>query len=135
MCDMKNKFILKGRLDSQQKSRLAKLMNMLYSPSELAEEIGFDRRQIYRVYLPLGCPHTRNKNNRVWINGIDFKNWILAIYKKKELAKDEAFCLSCKKQVKIKNPIQENKNGLIFYVCECPHCGRRIAKIITREKK
>ena len=132
---MANEIILKGRLDGKQRNRLGNLMNMMYSPSELAEEIGFERRQVYRVYIPLGCPHERDRHNHIWINGIDFKNWVLDLYKKKELSKGEAFCLTCKKPVMIKNPIEKKKNGLIFIICECQNCGRKLSKIITRVKR
>jgi hypothetical protein len=60
-------------------------MNMMYSPSELADEIGFDRRKVYRIYIQLGCPHEKDNRNHIWINGVDFRNWILDIYRKREL--------------------------------------------------
>jgi len=132
---MANEIILKGRLDGKQRNRLGNLMNMMYSPSELAKEIGFERRQVYRVYIPLGCPHERDQHNHIWINGIDFKNWVLDLYKKKELSKDETFCLTCKKPVMIKNPIKKKKNGLVFLISLCPNCGRKLSKIITRVKR
>jgi hypothetical protein len=36
-------------------------LNMAYTPAELAKEIGFTRRQVYRVYEPLGCPFERDE--------------------------------------------------------------------------
>ena len=90
MKEKQEEIILKGRLNGSQRNRLAKLMNMMYSPSELADEVGFERRQVYRVYIPLGCPHDRDKHNRIWINGIDFRNWVMDLYRKKELSIKEA---------------------------------------------
>ena len=34
------KIIIKGRLNGKQKKKLVNLMNMMYSPSEIANEIG-----------------------------------------------------------------------------------------------
>jgi len=135
MKEKQEEIILKGRLNGSQRNRLAKLMNMMYSPSELADEVGFERRQVYRVYIPLGCPHDRDKHNRIWINGIDFRNWVMDLYRKKELSIKEAFCLTCKKPVKIYNPVEKMKNGLVFLVCACPLCGRKKSKIVSRVKK
>jgi len=66
---------LKGRLNGSQRMRLIKLLDMLYKPSELAEEVGFTRRQVYRVYIPSGCPHTRDEKRYIWINGKAFREW------------------------------------------------------------
>ena len=88
------KMELRGRLTGQQKTRLQNLFNMMYKPSELAEEIGISKRQFYRVYIPLGLPVERDSRNHVWINGMVFKDWIQEYYKKVKLKKTEAFCLT-----------------------------------------
>lgn len=127
--------ILKGRLNGGQRMRLAKLLNMLYMPSELAEEIGFSTRQIYRVYIPAGCPHERDTRKHIWINGVDFAAWYEATYPKQTLGKDEAFCLTCKKAVKMKNPEEKKKGKLLYWVCDCPNCGRKLSRIFDKEKR
>jgi hypothetical protein len=124
-----------GRLDGSQKNRLAKLLNMLYKPSELAEEIGFTVRQVTRVYIPAGCPHTRDEHNRIWINGKEFREWVTEAYKKRELGQNQAFCLSCKQAVKMVNPERYQEGRLFYYLCDCPNCGRKLARIITRGKR
>ena len=86
--------ILKGRLDGTQRNKLARLLNMMYRPKELADEIGFETRQVYRVYIPLGLPHERDDLQHIWINGIAFKNWGREIYKKQKLNNNQACCLS-----------------------------------------
>ena len=131
---MTKEIILKGRLDGNQRNRLVRLLNMLYSPKELANEIGFTKRQVYRVYIPLGCPHEKDSTGRLWINGLTFKDWINDLYQKRNLKLNEAFCLTCKKTVKMISPERKQKDGLFYYLCNCPNCGRRIAKIITRGK-
>lgn len=66
---------MRGRLKGFQRMRLRKLLDMMYLPSELAEEIGFHVQQVYRVYVPLGCPHDRDAKNHLWINGKAFAEW------------------------------------------------------------
>jgi hypothetical protein len=107
---------------------------MLYSPSELSRAIGFEVRQIYRVYLPLGCPYKKDSFGRYWINGQEFRFWINDIYKKRELKPNEAFCLTCKKPKKMVSPERHQQGRLFYYLCVCPNCGRKISRIITRGK-
>jgi uncharacterized protein with PIN domain len=127
--------LLKGRLDSKQRNRLTRLLDMMYTPSELAEEVGFYRRQVYRVYIPAGCPQERDLNKRIWINGKAFREWALQIYKKVELTFDETFCLTCRRAVKIINPERKKEGRLVYDVSICPECGRKLAKIIDKEKR
>ena len=107
---------------------------MLYMPSELALEIGFTTRQVSRVYVPLGCPCVRDEKKHIWINGSVFADWYEATYPKFTLQKDEAFCLTCKKAVKMENPLKQKKGRLSYWVCNCRNCGRRLARIIDRDK-
>lgn len=129
-----DEIILKGRLDGNQRNRLVRLLDMMYSPSELANEIGFDVRQVYRVYIPLGCPHEKDSKGRHWINGILFRKWVGEIYQKRELKINEAFCLTCKKPVRMVDPVRLQEGKLFYYLCKCPDCGRKLARIITRGK-
>lgn len=132
---MEEEIILKGRLNGRQRNRFNRLLNMMYKPSELAEEIGFSTRQIYRVYIPYGCPHDRDQRNHLWINGKDIKNWYEEIYPRNKLRKDQVFCLTCKKPVEISNPVTKQKNKVIFISCSCPNCERKLVKIIGNTKK
>lgn len=135
MTDDQSVILLKGRLDGNQRNRLARLLDMLYSPSELATEIGFSVRQVYRVYVPAGCPHNKDDKRRLWINGKEFREWVKEVYKKQVLAPNEAFCLSCKRPVKMKDAKRKQEGRLFYYLCTCPHCGRKLARIITRGKR
>lgn len=130
-----DEIILKGRLDGNQRNRLIRLLDMLYSPGELANEIGFEVRQVYRVYIPLGCPHEKDPTGRLWINGEDFRNWVKELYQKRNLGPNEAFCLTCKKSIKMISPEKFQKGRLFYYLCYCPNCGRKLARIITRGKR
>ncbi len=134
MANGSDEIILRGRLNGNQKNRLVKLLDMMYSPSELADEIGFTKRQVYRVYILLGCPHIQDENRHLWINGKSFREWVKIIYKKQELKTNEAFCLTCKKAVPMVNKTRKQKNRLFYYQCTCTNCGRILNRIITRGK-
>lgn len=124
---------LAGRLSGSQRMKLQNLLDMLYKPSELAEEIGFTVRQVYRVYIPLGCP-CDHAPGPVWINGKVFAEWYEATYPKQKLLEDEAFCLTCKKAVKMVQPVKNKKGRLSYWVCNCFACGRKISRIIYKDK-
>jgi len=126
------KMELRGRLDGRQRNRLKGLLHMHYTPRELAEELGIEKQQVYRVYLPLDCPHERDSRGHIWIDGTAFCEWYQQHYPKVELAADEAFCLTCKQPVKMAKPERLEKNGLIFFECSCPVCGRKLARIIGK---
>ena len=128
--------LLQGKLNGAQKNRMRKLFDMMYRPSELAEEIGFDVRQIYRVYIPNGLPHERDDQRHIWINGLAFKNWIDDTYKKVRLKPDQGYCRKCNKAVKlVSTEIKTTKSGDTDYLLgECPYCGRRIPRIIENRR-
>ena len=125
--------ILKGRLSGSQRMRFGKLLDMLYTPSELSSEIGFLHRQVYRVYIPLGCPSVRVEKN-IFINGKAFSEWYEATYPKQTLLQDEAFCLTCKKSVKIVDAVAHKKGRLSYWVFNCFFCGRKISRIVDKER-
>jgi predicted RNA-binding Zn-ribbon protein involved in translation (DUF1610 family) len=105
---------------------------MLYTPSELAHEIGITTRQIYRVYIPLGLPCTRSKG-RIFITGLDFANWYEATYPRVSLEANQGFCLTCKKAVTAQK-LQKRVSGRLSYILfPCPSCGRSISRIIERK--
>lgn len=125
---------LRGRLNGAQRLRLGSLLNMMYRPSELAEEIGFSKRQVYKVYVPLGCPHERDKHNHIWINGEAFCRWYEETYPKVNMGDNEAFCLTCKQPVEMVEPEEQRKGGMVYLVSACPDCGRRLARIVRSGK-
>jgi hypothetical protein len=108
---------------------------MLYMPSELAEEIGLSKRQVYRVYIPFGCPHERDKRKYLWINGKAFREWYEATYPRVNLSDGEGFCLSCKKPVQLEKPKKKKKGTLLYWIGFCPKCGRKIPRIIENNKR
>lgn len=129
-----SEIILKGRLDGLQRNRLKSLFDMMYSPKELAEEIGINKDQIYYVYVPLGCPSERDERNHILINGKAFAEWYGKVYVKIRLKPNETFCLTCKKAVEIFKPKKKIKVNLVYVLSICPNCGRNLTKI-TSEKR
>jgi hypothetical protein len=130
-----NKVILKGRLDGKQRNLLKGLYDMSYKPSELAEELQVNLNQIYRVYLPLGCPRERDVFRHITINGEQFRKWYLENYKKATLKENESFCKTCQKPVNIVNGTTLKKKRMIYIISDCPECGRKLSKIIECSNK
>jgi hypothetical protein len=126
--------ILKGRLDGKQRNKLKGLLDMHYTPKELAEEIGVNKEQVYNVYIPLGCPAERDQSKHVFINGKAFAEWYKNTYAKNPLKQDETFCRTCKRGVKISNPEQKQKKGLIYILSICPNCGRKLTRILSEKR-
>jgi hypothetical protein len=122
--------ILAGRLDGRQRNRLKRLLDMEYKPSELAQELGINLDQIYLVYIKLGCPHKRDGKRYIQINGKEFQSWYLEKYQKAKVKRDETFCKTCRKPVKIVDGVTRKKGGLTYIVSSCPNCGRKLSKII-----
>lgn len=131
----KAEIILRGRLDGKQRNRLKGLLDMLYSPKELAEELDVTIDQVYRVYIPGGCPHERTERNHILINGKQFKTWFEEVYRKIHLGNGEAFCLTCRKAVKVNDPERKQQGRLIYDLCNCPNCGRRLTRIIDHKRR
>ena len=124
---------LAGRLSGIQRLKSWELLDMMYTPSELALEIGITTRQIYRVYIPLGVPAVKVRG-RLFINGEVFSKWYEAVYQKESLRQNQAFCLTCKKAVIMQNVEEHKKGRLSYWLCDCSECGRRLARIITRDR-
>jgi hypothetical protein len=128
-------FLQRGRLKKQQLLNLSKLLDMLYTPAELAEIVGFTRRQVYRVYMHMECPHIYDETHHLWINGAEFREWIHKTYSKTKLAPDETFCLTCKTAVQIIAPEKKISGDITYILSNCPVCGRRLTRIIEKKRK
>lgn len=133
MTDDNPKWVSRGRLSGAKRGRLGRLLDMMYKPHELAEEIGFSVKQFYRVYFQMGCPSVNDETGHRWVNGKAFREWFNQTYKKITIADGEAFCLTCKKGVPIVDPVKERKGRAIYLLSDCPYCGRRrLARIVHK---
>jgi hypothetical protein len=122
---------MRGRLKGQQIHNLSKLLDMLYTPAELAEIIGFARRQVYRVYEHLGMPFVRDETGHIWINGVEFREWYLETYKKVSLGPNETYCRTCQRAVPIEDPQTLAKGGMVSLQSTCPNCGRKLSRFLN----
>lgn len=126
---------MQGKLNGQQRHKLRRLLHMKYTLNELAEELGINKRQFYFIYLPLGCPHERDSRQHYWIVGTEFRDWYEETYKPRKLAKNEAYCVSCKKPVPMVNPQENSKEGLSYLISRCSGCGNKVAKILRQKRR
>ena len=125
----------RGRLKDHQRRHLARLLNKIYTPIELATEIDIKRPQIYRVYRHLGMPCEIDATGHVLINGAKFREWYIATYAKAEVGPNQTFCLTCFKPVYIVDPQRREKEGMVFIQSQCPECGRNISKFVANHRR
>ena len=121
--------------------KLARLLDMLYKPAEIAKELDVTYDTVMRSYVPAGCPVTRDDTGHIWIHGLTFAKWAreqIAARKKRngeKLPADLAYCFGCKKRVKF--PLNPKKiipvnRFLEMMQAPCPICGKKVNK--TRGK-
>ena len=104
---------------------------MKYKPSELAEIIGGNVLQIYRTYIPAGCPHERDENGHIWIVGTEFRDWMLAMRREQAAAKrttlkpGQVYCMVCEKAVTMEGPFTIKPAGVHMELVQgtCAECG------------
>jgi hypothetical protein len=112
--------------------RLGRLLDMLYRPAEIAEEIGVTSDTVYRSYLPAGCPYTRDRSGDFWIHGPAFVAWARATITQKRtrrqgLPDGMAWCLKCNQPVELVEPsVRPLNRYLELLTGRCPHCGTAI---------
>jgi hypothetical protein len=112
--------------------RLQRLMDMLYRPAEIAEEIGVTPDTVYRSYIPAGLPHTRDAGGEVWIHGPSFADWARATIcrqrsDRKPLPDGYAWCIRCKAPVPLVNPKRRAVNHVLdLLTSRCPHCSTTV---------
>ena len=107
--------------------RVSGLLPMLYTPAEIADELGIPNRTLYD-WIKTGAPHQRDGSGHIWINGVQFYAWVDQTRKKKgekrKLASNEAYCLRCNSKVHLIDPIRQHIKGRLYLVKGiCPQCG------------
>lgn len=110
---------------------LPRLMDMMYKPSEIAEEIGVTTEVITRSYLPDGCPFERDKKGNLWIHGLSFAAWMRAVNDRQRhlgtLADGEAWCIKCQAAVPLVRPRMRHQGRYTkIYQGKCERCGSKI---------
>ncbi len=92
-------------LTQPQRERARGLLNMYYTPAELAEELGLsDRSYIYHTLAKHGLPMTKDEAGHVWIRGTDVLPWYIDYCKKlkRKVEPDQVYCMRCKQSRPIK---------------------------------
>jgi hypothetical protein len=118
--------------------KLGRLLDMLYKPSEIAEEIGVIPDTVYRSYLPAGAPHVRDEHGGVWIHGLAFASWARETIAQKRskrtgLPDGHAWCLKCNQAVPLTNPrIKPVNRYLELLQAPCPVCDRTVNRARAR---
>ena len=115
-------------------SRLPRLLNILYKPSELAEELGIPVEWIYRAYIPAGAPHKLDAAGRIWIPGRVFADWARTYLASDSRGKppepmpdNYAYCLHCRMPVPIQNSRSQPHHYQVVQITgRCPQCGARV---------
>ncbi len=104
------------------------LLPMLYTPSELADELGLTAPAI-RDWLDRGLPHQRDERGRLWINGTDFAAWLERARRtgrSRALAEGEAYCVKCRRPVKPADPVCRVNGKAAVLFGYCPQCGTAV---------
>ena len=117
-------------------SRVAKLranglLDMYYAPTELAEELGTDRWEIYRKFK-LGLPFVQDKRGDLWIHGPEVARWIRSYEsrwratERRPLGPGEAYCLRCRRIVQMLNPVRTRQGKFTTLAGTCAVCGGKV---------
>ncbi len=123
-------------LPREAKLRAVGLLDMLYAPSELADELEIEKRIVYEKLIPAGLPHSKDDAGHVWIHGHTAAQWIRANGKprKTPLAEGEVYCLRCRQVVPLVNPrrVKDKTLNLVLLKSSCPTCGATVNKGVKR---
>lgn len=119
--------------------RLGRLLDMLYRPAEIAEEIGVSPDTICRSYIPAGMPYNRDGKGNIWIHGPAFVAWAKETAAKKKadrkgLPDGQAWCMRCNQPVPMIEPTVRSFNRTVELLqSHCPHCGTLVNRGRARQ--
>lgn len=112
-----------------------KLLDMLYTPSELSEVLEVSKEYIYQTFIyKSALPFTKDKTGHVFVNGMDVYKWIDSLYTERKIkhsnhmAENEFYCLKCKKRQITDVYNVSIENGQNVKIANCPICGTRLRK-------
>ena len=119
----------KGPLLSREaKLRANSLLDMLYTPSEMAEELGVEQRSIYSRLIPAGLPHRRDpQTGYIWLHGPEITRWARQLNRKRsKLSENEAYCLKCRRGVSLVDAKRITRGRFRMLQATCPNCGSKV---------
>lgn len=128
------------RLNRSKAAALERLLNMLYKPAELAEELGVSHDTVYRSYIPAGAPVVLDAGGKVWINGRQFAQWAREYLtttrrgkSKPPMPAGHAYCVRCNRVVMVQSPKtrpHSRRANVVQLSGSCPECGGKIHRFI-----
>lgn len=114
-------------LTKSNKLRAPALLNMLYKPSELAEELDMKKRHIYARLIPAGMPFREDESGRFWMHGPEVACWIREMsVRLPVLAEDEGFCVRCQLAVPQTDCTYVRCGRFTHRQSICPECGAKV---------
>ena len=114
-------------LPSAARIRANALLDMLYSPSDLAEELRIDVRAIYEKLIPAGMPYTKDIAGHLWLHGPEVACWVRKLKSgHRPLRDDEVYCLRCRAAVPLVKPKRVIQNSFAMLKAKCPRCGAKV---------
>lgn len=128
------------RLNRAKAAALERLLDMLYKPAELADELGVSHDVVYRSYIPAGAPVSLDQGGKVWINGRQFSQWARDYLTttrrglpKPPMPPGHAYCLRCNQVVQAQFPQlrpHSRRNNVAQLTGVCPLCGGKIFRFV-----
>jgi ribosomal protein S27AE len=111
------------------------LLDMLYTPDDLADDLGIDQRLVYVRLIPAGLPHTKDKSGHIWIHGLEASQWITNLFKGKHFAlgENQAYCLKCGKAVTMLDPKLWKAGKMTLLKGTCPDCGTTVNRGVKQK--
>ncbi len=105
------------------------LLPMLYTLSELEEELGVPARTLHD-WLDRGMPHQRDARFHIWIDGRQLAIWVQTVRaarsQRSRLNQDEAYCFRCHKPAKLVVSAVQPQGKQALLQGSCPECGTSI---------
>ncbi len=129
------------RLSRGKVIKLDRLLNMLYKPGEIAEELGVSVETVYRSYIPAGAPVIREAGI-IWINGEAFRKWAadtIATTRrgkiKREMTAGQGYCVHCNQVVdmmEIRIRPHSKRTTVVQVSGRCPTCGGKVNRLARK---
>lgn len=104
--------------------RAPSLLPMLYTTTELAEELHIEPWQL-REWIKAGMPHQYDQQQHIYIDGHQFAAWVSTqrnAERGPRLAADEGFCFTCRKAIKLVDPQLALQGKRKLLQATCPIC-------------
>lgn len=122
----------------------SKLLDMMYTSTELAEELGIQRQYVTQILVKrYEFPSQKDEKGRLWFHGLTVAKWIeeqhkATLAKKKDrhnhpYAEKEFYCLRCKKRVVVEQyeKLKPKEGNKLLWTSQCPDCGMIVNKFTS----